>query len=160
MPTPAPVSVPTPREVFTALAGLLSAGRWDEVAALYAEDAVAELPFALPVPDRVEGRATLHERFTALGAGNLEMVVENIRVHETADPEVIVAEFETRGKSLTTGRAFHLANIQVLRVRDGLIAHTRDFHDHAALAVATGRMPALDAALGGGFALDRVPDAA
>jgi ketosteroid isomerase-like protein len=49
----------------------------------------------------------------------------------------------------TAGRTFECANIQVLTVRDGLIVHSRDYHDHLALAVAGGALPQLVAALGG-----------
>jgi ketosteroid isomerase-like protein len=55
-------------------------------------------------------------------------------VHETDDPEVIVAEFDYDGLITTTGHAFRFSNVQVLRVRDGLIVETRDYHDHRALA--------------------------
>ena len=155
---------PAPREIFARLAGMITSGAWAEIADLYAEDAIVDIPFALPVPDRVEGRVALHGRFTGMGAGALDVTVENIKVHETADPEVIVAAFDYRGRALTTGRAFRVANIQVLRIRDGLIAATTDYHDHVALAVAIGHHPALEAALdgdggGGAFSLDRVsPD--
>ena len=156
-PAPGVTATPaaTPTEVFHRLVATFSSGRWADAAALYAPDAVAELPFALPAPDRVEGRETLHQRFSALAAGNLDITVENIRVHTTADPEVIVAEFDYRGRAVATGRDFSVANIQVLRIRDGLITATRDYHDHVALAVATGHLPALDDALGG-LDLDRV----
>jgi uncharacterized protein len=152
---PASTTARTPREVFTALIELVTDGKWADISGLYAEDAVAELPFALPAPERLEGRANLHERFVSLAAGGaMQMRTENIRVHQTADPEVIIAEFDYRGQAGPTGRPFHVANIQVLRVRDGLIVATRDFHDHAALAVASGQAPALDEALGG-LDLDR-----
>ncbi|WP_333770864.1 hypothetical protein [Streptomyces sp. IBSBF 2435] len=52
-----------------------------------------------------------------------------------------------------------MRSIQVLRVRDGLIVATRDFHDHVALAVATGQLPALAGAVGPDFTLDRAPAA-
>ncbi|MFD0534481.1 nuclear transport factor 2 family protein [Actinomadura luteofluorescens] len=55
-------------------------------------------------------------------------------VHDTGDPEVIVAEFGYDGRVTASGRAFRVANIQVLRVRDGLIAETRDYHDHPGFA--------------------------
>jgi uncharacterized protein len=149
--------MPTPREVFETLSARFSSGSWDRIAGLYAEDAVAEIPFALPVPERIEGRAELHRRFTMLAAGTIDLKAENVRVHETADPEVVVAEFDYRGYAHTTGRSFRIANIQVLRIRDGLIRSTRDYHDHAALAVATGSTPALEQALDGAFTLDRAP---
>jgi ketosteroid isomerase-like protein len=40
-----------------------------------------------------------------------------------------------------TGRQLTVANVQVLRVRDGLIVGTRDYHDHARLAAVSGSRP-------------------
>ncbi|MEO3823976.1 nuclear transport factor 2 family protein [Actinomadura sp. B10D3] len=125
----------SPREVFARLSAGISAGRWDELAALYAEDAVVEQPFALPpAPPRLEGRATIDRHFRAAGAGPLELRARDVVVHDTADPEVIVAEYGYEGRAATTGRTFSVANIQVLRVRDGLVVESRDYHDHAGLA--------------------------
>jgi uncharacterized protein len=125
----------SPREVFARLSAGISAGRWDELAALYAEDAVVEQPFALPpAPPRLEGRATIDRHFRAAAAGPLELRARDVVVHETADPEVIIVEFDYEGLVTTTGRAFRVANIQLLRIRDGLIAETRDYHDHPGLA--------------------------
>jgi ketosteroid isomerase-like protein len=55
-------------------------------------------------------------------------------VHETDDPELVVAEWDYDVTATTTGRTATVANVQLLRVRDGLIVHSRDFHDHRALA--------------------------
>ncbi|MEU8125065.1 nuclear transport factor 2 family protein [Spirillospora sp. NPDC049024] len=130
-----PPGAPTPREVFARLSAGISAGRWDELAALYAEDAVVEQPFALPpAPPRLEGRAEIDRHFRAAARGPLELRARDVVVHETADPEVIVAEFGYDGRVVPPGRAFRVANIQVLRVRDGLIAETRDYHDHPGFA--------------------------
>ncbi|MFA1544141.1 nuclear transport factor 2 family protein [Actinomadura monticuli] len=71
---------------------------------------------------------------TAPAAGPLELRAWNAVVHDTADPEVIVAEFDYDGRVTATGRTFRVANLQVLRVRDGLIVETRDYHDHPGLA--------------------------
>jgi len=125
----------TPREVFARLSAGISAGRWHELAALYAEDAVVDQPFALPpAPARLAGRAVIDRHFRAAAAGPLELRARNAVVHDTADPEVIVAEFDYEGRVTTTGRAFRVANVQVLRVRDGLVVETRDYHDHPGLA--------------------------
>ncbi|WP_433479346.1 nuclear transport factor 2 family protein [Spirillospora sp. CA-142024] len=130
----------TPREVFARLSAGISAGRWHELAALYAEDAVVDQPFALPpAPPHLEGRATIDRHFRAAAAGPLELRARDVVVHDTADPEVIVAEFDYEGRVTTTGRTFRVANIQVLRVRDGLIVETRDYHDHPGLGRAMGR---------------------
>ncbi|MFD0689559.1 nuclear transport factor 2 family protein [Actinomadura fibrosa] len=132
----------TPREVFERLSAGISAGRWHELAALYAEDAVVDQPFALPpAPPHLEGRASLDRHFRAAAAGPLELVARNVVVHETADPEVIVAEFDYAGRVATTGAAFRVANVQVLRIRDGLIVETRDYHDHRGLARAMAARP-------------------
>ncbi|MFC5184250.1 nuclear transport factor 2 family protein [Actinomadura harenae] len=129
----------TPREVFDRLYQGISDGRWDELAALYADDAVVDQPFRMPpAPIRIEGRAALAEHFASAGQGPLRLRVKDVLVHETADPEVIVAEFTYAGELTTTGAGFEVGNIQVLHVRDGLIVRSRDYHDHAALERALG----------------------
>ncbi|MEV0012085.1 nuclear transport factor 2 family protein [Streptomyces sp. NPDC051840] len=138
----------TPREVFGRLIGLISAGRWSELTELYAEDADVEIVFSPVPPRRIQGRAELRKRFAALGAADaIRMRAENIHVHETGDPEVVIAEFDYEGLYPATGRTFRTANIQVLRVRDGLIVETRDYHDHLTFAAADGRASQLLASM-------------
>jgi ketosteroid isomerase-like protein len=130
----------SPRAIFERLIDGISAGRWPELATLYAEEAVVGQPFAVPpAPGRLEGRAAIHAHFSAAADGPFELTARDIVVHETTDPEVIVAEFDYAGRISTTGHTFTVANIQVLRIRDGLIVATRDYHDHLALANALGR---------------------
>ncbi|MBO0689643.1 MAG: nuclear transport factor 2 family protein [Candidatus Dormibacteraeota bacterium] len=128
----------TPREVFDRLLRGITQGSPDTLGDLYAEDAVVELPFARPAPQRIEGREQLAARFQGAGAIPLEFEARNVVVHQTTDPEVIVAEFDYVGRATTTGRPLHVTNIQVLRVRDGKIVASRDFHDHLAIADALG----------------------
>jgi ketosteroid isomerase-like protein len=136
-----------PRAVFERLSEGISAGRWHELADLYAEDAVVDQPFGALAPARTEGRETIRAHFAAAATTDLKLVARNVVVHETTDPEVIVAEFDY---DITgTVGSVTAANIQVLRVRDGLIAVTHDYHDHLAIARANGRVPALVAALEG-----------
>jgi len=124
-----------PRDVFDALSDGISEGRFGELSALYAEDTVVEHPQAVPRPTRLTGRAAVHERFTGVLAGAVRLKRKNVVVHETTDPEVIVAEYDYDAESVETGRTITTANIQVLRVRDGLIVHSRDYHDYLRLAV-------------------------
>ncbi|MFF1873052.1 nuclear transport factor 2 family protein [Streptomyces sp. CB03911] len=138
------------REVFLELLAGITAGRFTELAELYAEDAVVETVFQPVGPRRFEGRAVLRARFAEVSAHSpLELAAENVVVRETDDPEVVVAEWDYRVHHRVSGRTFEAANIQVLRVRDGLIVHSRDYHDHVALAVAGGNLPQLVAALEG-----------
>lgn len=136
----------TPREVFEKLLVGITSGERTELFALYAQDAVVDIPFALPTPMRLTGREGLRDHFEAASPARMEMSAHNVVVHETIDPELIIAEFDYHVRMVDTGKEFDVANIQVLRVRDGLIVATRDFHNHAAMgaawAEAQGKEPA------------------
>ena len=77
----------------------------------------------------------------------LELKARNIAVHQSTDPEVIVAEWDYDGLVTTTGRSFQVSNIQVSRVRNGQIVASRDYHNHLVLAEVLGQHPTLLAAL-------------
>jgi ketosteroid isomerase-like protein len=116
-----------PAYVVNELFRRIDEGRWGELADLYAEDTFVEHPLR---GTHVDGRTVLGERFLRLGT--FRMRVSDVVVHETTDPEVVVAEYRTRGPGFTA------ANVQVVRVRDGLITHSRDYHDHLRMAAARG----------------------
>jgi uncharacterized protein len=126
----------TPRQVHARLIDGITARRWSELARLYAQDAEVEMPMAIPGPRHLKGRDAIHAHFTAAAHGPLRFEVGQVTVHETTDPEVIVAEFEYDLRVATTGHRLRCANVQVVRVRDGLIVSSRDYHDHAAIAAA------------------------
>jgi uncharacterized protein len=127
----------TPRDVLDRLIRGISAGRWEELDQLYAEDAVVNYPFALPGgPARLAGRPAIRRYFAAVARSPLELRAQNVVVHETTDPEVIIAEWDYDVSVTTTGSSFRVANIQVSRVRDGQIVTSRDYHNHSVLAEA------------------------
>ena len=68
-------------------------------------------------------------------------------VHQTSDPEVVIAEWDYDGLITTTGRSFQVSNIQVSTVRNGQIVASRDYHNHLILAEVLGQLPTLLAAL-------------
>ncbi|CNF90224.1 Ketosteroid isomerase-related protein [Mycobacterium tuberculosis] len=123
----------SPRAVFQRLLDGVTERRPEALPRLYAQDAVVVQPFAHPAA-RLEGREALREHFSRLATMPVEMKARNVVVHQTPDPEVIIAEFEYEGRNTETGRAFVVPNIQVLRVRDGHIVESRDYHDHPGLA--------------------------
>jgi ketosteroid isomerase-like protein len=127
-----------PREVFERLVAGITGKKWDELPDLYAEDTVIEHPFALPEPTRLEGRDAVRRHFTAGARLPLKMRARDMVVHETTDPEVIVGEYVYDGQVTTTGRTFTIQNVLVMRIRDGLIVTSRDYHHHAALAGVAG----------------------
>ncbi|TWD79463.1 ketosteroid isomerase-like protein [Kribbella amoyensis] len=136
----------TPTEVFLRLVHGVADREYAALPELYAERTDVRHPMA-PGGDRpLLSRDALREHFGAVGpqvADTIRFRPENIRIHETADPEVIVAEFEYAG----TEQAFRVPAIFVLRVRDGLIVESRDYLDHVAMARARGRFDDLVAAV-------------
>jgi ketosteroid isomerase-like protein len=66
-----------------------------------------------------------------------------LAIHQTADPEVIVVEYELAGTVTTTGRRAAAPFIGVLQVRDGRIIRWREYQDAIAIAHALGQLPAL-----------------
>jgi ketosteroid isomerase-like protein len=99
-------------------------------------------------PAALCSRDELRAHFRPTGDGpRLQRQATNITVHETTDPEVVVAEFEYRGTNLDTGESFVTPAIFVLRVRDGKIVESRDYFDHLASAKARGELDALLAAV-------------
>ncbi|MFF3334752.1 nuclear transport factor 2 family protein [Streptomyces sp. NPDC002888] len=143
----------SPREVFLALVNGVAEGRWDELPALYAEQTDVVHPFDPLRAPALRTRDELREHFRPTGAGpRLDRRAANITIHETADPEVIVAEFEYQGTVADTGEPFALPGIFVLRVRNGEIVSSRDYFDHLTAAQVRGQLDGLVATLRSGTA--------
>ncbi len=122
----------------------------DDLADLYAVDAVHELPFLFPgMPARYEGRDQVRAAYRAAWAASdaQPREVRDMRVHHTDDPEVIVAEQVVAGVIASTGEPFEFPGVLVLRVHDGQITSVRDYMDGLAVAHAMQRLPAVVEAL-------------
>ena len=139
----------SPREVFLALVNGVAAGRWAELPDLYAEQTDVVHPFDPLRAPALRTREELRKHFTAPtdATDRPSRRAANITVHETTDPEVIVAEFEYQGTDADTGKPYALPGIFVMRVRDGEIVESRDYFDHLANARARGGLAALVAAV-------------
>ncbi len=127
------MSPATPADVLARRRQLMLNGDADGFADLFAPDAVMEFCFHGPPgtpPVRVEGREAIREysrRFT-----DSPMRIEDFEVtelHQTQDPEVVIAEMRAKATLTTTGRSITATSIQVLRIREGHIAAFRDFAD-------------------------------
>lgn len=118
-------------------------GHVDRLAELYAEETHVRHPLA-PLGDTpLHGREALRRHFATAGAAGLAgFRVEDVRIHKTADPEVVIAEFTYRGDG-----GWAAPCIIVYRIRDGLIVESRDYIDHVGLARAANRVDALCARL-------------
>jgi ketosteroid isomerase-like protein len=133
----------TPEEVFLQLVHGVADRDLAGLPQLYAEQTDVRHPMN-PYGDRpLLTRDALREHFNGVGPRVADVVrfrPDNIRVHHTTDPEVIVAEFEYAGTTLATGEPFRVPAIFVLRVRDGLIVESRDYFDHVAMIRARGQV--------------------
>ncbi|MCM3920431.1 nuclear transport factor 2 family protein [Frankia sp. AiPs1] len=113
----------------------------DAVRRLYALDAVHEFPFTPPgMASRLTGRDEI-VGWIAAGWRTLPLRYERYRtlaIHDTRDPRTIIVEQEAIGRNTSTGREFALPNIVVLTVRDGQIAHLRDYVNVLVAADAAG----------------------
>ncbi|WP_328613436.1 nuclear transport factor 2 family protein [Amycolatopsis sp. NBC_00355] len=121
------------RAVFDAFLAASVENRWDDLADLYAEDVVLEMPFTPAGADRfTKGREELRRRFTAAAAVRRIVKADNVVVHETSDPAVLVAEFDLHQEM--GGEAFVSTYAMVMTVAGGRITHSRDYADTAASA--------------------------
>jgi uncharacterized protein len=135
----------SPREVFLALVNAIADGDLDEVPGLYAEQIDVVHPFDPLRGAPLRSRDELRKRMESLAARPRQRRrVGNVTIHETTDPEVIVAEFEYQGTAADTGEPYALPAIFVLRVRNGEIVSSRD---HLASARVGGRLGELFAAV-------------
>ncbi|MFB6780951.1 nuclear transport factor 2 family protein [Streptomyces sp. NPDC056352] len=131
--------VRTPHEVLTSYHQAMLDKSPDDLADLYAMDAVHEFPFASPgFPPRYEGREAVRTGYRAAwGASPVQVLeVRRIAAYETADPEVIIAEHVVVGTLPTKATEFTVPGLLILRVRNGLIQQVRDYMDGLGIASA------------------------
>ncbi len=123
----------TPKEIWEIQHKLVLNFDVDQHAELFAEDGVWEFPLASQGSKvKLEGRDAIREWViekakSAQAAGHRVLGYNELVIHETADPEVIVVEFDLHGEVTHTGEKYRRSYVQVLRVRDGKIVSLRDY---------------------------------
>src|ERR1700761_1050874 len=118
----------TPVEVVERRRQVLLDNDVDGFADLFAPDGVMEMPTAAAgAPRRIAGRQAITEFSRQTVPGVRVDSLEHVAVHETGDPEVIIAETITRATLTATGESFTTQSIQVFRVRDGQIVLFRTY---------------------------------
>lgn len=139
-----------PREVLARYQRAMLDKSADDLADLYAVNAVHEFPFLFPgMPARYQGREEIRAGYRAAwGASPAQpQEIRDVVVHENTDPEVIVVEQVVSGIVTTTGRSFSFPGLLVLRVRNSQIVHVRDYMDGLGVAHAMDRLTAVAASL-------------
>ena len=103
----------------------------DALADLFTPDGIFEAPLAPPggdFPRRLEGRDAIRAGMAAWYAlpvqdtGTVDLARSRYVLHATADPDVFIAEIDTAFTD-----ADDMALVQIFRLRDGRIAHLRDY---------------------------------
>jgi uncharacterized protein len=126
----------TPREIFDRMRQQWLGNPTGLTGEYLADDVIIELPFAPPGrPTRYEGR----QRF--LDFANPERTALPVRfdacrttaVHDTADPETIVVEYELTGTVARTDQQHTAAFIGVLTVHDGRVTRWREYQNTMAI---------------------------
>jgi len=131
----------TPADVLARRSRLILSGDADGFAALFAPDAVIESSFAGPpgTPLRLAGKEAIREYSRRVMASPLRLEdFEVAKLYQTEDPEVVITEMRATGTVTTTGRSFSTTSVQIIRIRDGHIVHSRDFADPRILEDVTG----------------------
>jgi uncharacterized protein len=142
--TSEPGTPPGPRELFARMKQHWLSNAETGADSVLADDAVVEIPFAPPGrPRRFCGRAQF-QAFAQQARASLPVRFTDCRdvaIHDTADPDVIVVEYELTGIVTTTGHQASASFIGVLRARDGQVVAWREYQDTMAIAAALGHLP-------------------
>jgi ketosteroid isomerase-like protein len=121
-----------PLEIFEQFRLGLLDGWFMPDAELWAEDAVVEFPYAPDGrPQRFTGRAEFLA-FAAAAQAEQPVSFDNFQIlalRDAPDPQVLIAEYQLTGTATATGERSSAVFVLKLRVRDGLIAHWREYQD-------------------------------
>ena len=120
---------------------VLRAGREtdiDGLVDLMAPDGCIEWPFRpAGIPGKVQGREEIRAFLTEAAKGFVRFTeFRDVVLHETADPEVVIVEYNAVGTVLDTGAPFRQTVIAVFRVRNDLVLSYRDYINPLPLAEA------------------------
>jgi ketosteroid isomerase-like protein len=103
-----------------------------------ADDVLIEVPFNPPGQRRYVGIDAFEAAFGETRAA-LPIRFDEFRdvvIHQSTDPDVIVAEYDLVGTHTGTGRQSTASFVMMLRVRDGKLVHSREYQDRNAIAAA------------------------
>lgn len=140
----------SPRETFLRLVHGVADQDMEALPQLYAETTDVRHPMSPWGIPPLTSRAELRAHFGVddpVPVLNIRVRPVDVVVHETADPEVIVAEFAYAGTHPESGEEFAVPCVFVMRVRDGEIVESRDYVDHLRFARLRGTLDELCAAL-------------
>lgn len=122
----------------------------DDILDLFVDDVIFAFPFAPDVmPDRIEGKEALAAHLRRLGP-LLEFGKMTLRAVHHAERAAIL-EFDCDGRGIESGAPYRQSYVSVVALRNGRIAHYRDYWNPLVLLSALGGRERLAAA---GFGME------
>jgi ketosteroid isomerase-like protein len=117
------------RIIMEGLKGEVDGGHfWDAVA----EKAIFEFRYNIPgFTNKIEGREAYMDWFG--GYTNILHSADNLRVHKTTKPNVIILEYEVHGVVPSTGKAYDNRFCSIITIENRKIIHWRDYMDSLAV---------------------------
>jgi len=118
------------------LAGLVQPGHFFD---LLAEDITVDYVVTVPgYPRHIEGRAAVAELYRPYGTMIILDRCFDLAVHHDAAKGVVVLEYASEGRVVSTGAPYTNRYISVLTITDRKVTHWRDYLDPVAVFDALG----------------------
>jgi len=111
---------------------------FDKWAALVADDAVVNFPFAPPgIPKRYEGRAVFEQNTRGMFSGIEKFTYHDLVLHGADDPELVFGT--ARSEALIKGgKVYRNQYCFLIRVRNGRIVEHNEYFDPQAITATFG----------------------
>lgn len=122
------------RRLLEHVVSLFGTDRAVELAGCYSPDWVLELPFADP-PVRLSGGAEIAV-YLAPRMGTFEFTLRLTAVHECMDPDLLIAEYESDGVAIPTGKPYQNSYVALWRFRNGKVCGVKEFFNPTVAAEA------------------------
>jgi len=135
--------VMTPAGVVRALIEGMVAGQFEDLPGFYASDTLVTHPFSVGAA-ALRSRDDVARHFASTAAAQARLPARELAelvIHETADPEVVIAEVTYLWRA---PEPMSVGCIFVVRVRNGQIVESRDYVDPAASARVVQRLSELE----------------
>lgn len=106
----------------------LSSGRIKEWVDLFTDQGILEFPYATKgYPNKVQGKTELYEYMKNF-PNNFKIEFRNLHFHPTANPNLVIAEFESDGIAISTKNPYQQKYISIFTTDDdGKIEKYVDF---------------------------------
>ncbi len=109
--------------------------------AIYHEDVVIDLPYAPKHHTRqLLGRDKVLKFMSNIGVYFENVQIGEPKIYETADSNVIIAEYPGSSTSKETGLPYRQNYVSIVTAEGGKIKHIREYYDPIQVLVATGEI--------------------